>query len=68
MSVKFEKETIRNAPLPVNRNEDVAHKIGERLTGGKSQTGYLAVCASHLRHRPHPTFLGKHQLILTQCS
>ena len=43
MSVKFEKETIRNAPLPGNRNEDVAHKIGERLTGGKSETGYLAV-------------------------
>lgn len=45
MSVKFEKETIRNAPMPVNRNEDIAHKVGERLTGGKSQTGYLAVCA-----------------------
>lgn len=45
MSVKFEKETIRNAPLPVDRREDVAHKIGERLTGGKSQTGYLAVCS-----------------------
>lgn len=44
MSVKFEKETIRNAPVPGPRNEDFAHKVGDRLTGGKSQTGYLAVC------------------------
>lgn len=43
MSVRFEKETVRNAPVPGQRQEDVAHKIGERLTGGKSNTGYLAV-------------------------
>ena len=46
MSVKFEKETVRNAPVPGNRKEDVAHKLGEALTGGKSQNGYLAVCDS----------------------
>lgn len=44
MSVKFEKETIRGAPVPGARQEDAAHKLGEALTGGKSQTGYLAVC------------------------
>ena len=43
MSVKFEKETVRNAPIPGGKETDVAHKLGEKLTGGKSQTGYLAV-------------------------
>ena len=48
MSVKFEKETVRTTvgpqgPLPVRRDESTAHKIGEALTGGKAQTGYLAV-------------------------
>ncbi|KAL9105772.1 MAG: hypothetical protein Q9227_009120 [Pyrenula ochraceoflavens] len=52
MSVKFEKETIRGAPLPVDRNEDVAHRIGERLTGGKSQTGYLAAYLKQLQTNP----------------
>ena len=45
MSVKFEKETIRNTPIPGGRRQDIAHEVGERLTGGKSQMGgYLAVC------------------------
>ena len=43
MSVRFEKETIRDAPIPGGRRTDIAHEVGERLTGGKSQTGYLAV-------------------------
>ena len=43
MSVKFEKETVRNTPIPGAKETDIAHKIGEKLTGGKSQTGYLAV-------------------------
>ena len=43
MSVKFEKETIREAPVPGGRKVDFAHEIGEKLTGGESQTGYLAV-------------------------
>ena len=43
MSVAFQKETVRGpAPLVDNRG-DTAHKLGEALTGGKSQTGYLAV-------------------------
>ena len=45
MSVKFEKETIRDAPVPGGRREDVAQKMGETLTGGMSQPGYLAVSA-----------------------
>ena len=43
MSVKFEKETVRESPIPGGRRTDIAHEVGERLTGGKSQTGYLAV-------------------------
>lgn len=45
MSVKFEKETVRTAPVPgLNAGkEDTMHKIAEMVTGGKSQTGYLAV-------------------------
>ena len=45
MSVKFEKETVREAPVPGGRRVDFAHEIGEKLTGGESQTGYLAVSA-----------------------
>lgn len=44
MSVKFEKETIKEAPIPGGGvKQSFAHEIGERLTGGESQTGYLAV-------------------------
>lgn len=47
MSVKFEQETIRNAPIPGDRKHDIVHAIGEKLTGGAaapgSKTGYLAV-------------------------
>ena len=43
MSVKFEKETIRNAPIPGDRKESLAHELGERLTGGDTAQGYLAV-------------------------
>jgi hypothetical protein len=52
MSVKFEKETIREAPLPGGRSTDLAHEIGERLTGGKSQTGYLAAYLNQLQKSP----------------
>lgn len=45
MSVKFEKETIRDTPIPGQRKEGLAHELGERLTGGESQAGYLAVGA-----------------------
>ncbi len=43
MSVKFEKETIRDTPIPGGRKHELAHEIGERLTGGESQAGYLTV-------------------------
>jgi hypothetical protein len=55
MSVRFEKEQVRTtAPLiPGGRDETTAHKIGEALTGGKQQTGYLAV-----RHTKPSTMIG----------
>ena len=44
MSVRFEKETIKEGPAPRGGiKHQIAHEIGERLTGGESQTGYLAV-------------------------
>ncbi|KAL8987584.1 MAG: hypothetical protein Q9169_008682 [Polycauliona sp. 2 TL-2023] len=45
MSVKFEKETIKNTPIPGGKKHEIAHEIGERLTGGEGgAAGYLAVC------------------------
>jgi hypothetical protein len=47
-TVQFQQQTTR-ATVPVGSGKnDTAHKIGEALTGGKSQSGYLAVqeCAS----------------------
>ncbi|MCJ1375168.1 hypothetical protein MMC20_006402 [Loxospora ochrophaea] len=52
MSVKFEKETIRDAPIPGGRRHEIAHEVGERLTGGKSQTGYLAAYLEQLQKNP----------------
>jgi hypothetical protein len=49
MSVKFEKEQIRTTTGAVGKDQDTIHKIGEVLTGGKQQNGYLAVCG------PDPT-------------
>ena len=54
MSVKFEQEKIKTtgalvpgvagiAGAAAGRDETTAHKIGEALTGGKQNTGYLAV-------------------------
>ena len=43
MSVKFEKETIRNAPVPGDKQTDIVQKVSETLTGGKTKNGYLAV-------------------------
>jgi hypothetical protein len=43
MSVKFETETVREAPIPGGRQTDIVHAVGERLTGGNTATGYLAV-------------------------
>ena len=43
MSVKFEKETVKDAPIPGGRKHEIAHEIGERLTGGETAQGYLEV-------------------------
>ncbi|MCJ1274970.1 hypothetical protein MMC21_002769 [Puttea exsequens] len=52
MSVKFEKETVKDAPLPGGRKHEVAHEIGERLTGGESAQGYLAAYLEQLQKNP----------------
>ena len=45
MSVKFEKETVKDSSIPGlrGRKHEIAHEIGERLTGGETAQGYLAV-------------------------
>lgn len=45
MSVKFDKDsgTARSAE---NASKDLAHQVGERLTGGETGKGYLAVRVS----------------------
>jgi hypothetical protein len=46
MSVKFEKETIQTGPVPVpppTEKHGLVHRVGERLTGGETTKGYLAV-------------------------
>jgi len=52
MSVRFEKETVRGTAPLVGNGGDTAHKIGEALTGGKSQTGYLAAYLKQLQSNP----------------
>ena len=50
MSVRFEKETVRDMPAPGGRKHEIAHEIGERLTGGDTAAGYLAVCSPSQSH------------------
>ncbi|KAI9803214.1 MAG: hypothetical protein M1825_002005 [Sarcosagium campestre] len=57
MSVKFEKETIRDTTVGGGRQRgikhEIAHEIGERLTGGESTTtGYLAAYLEQLQKNP----------------
>ncbi|KKA22234.1 Uncharacterized protein T310_3729 [Rasamsonia emersonii CBS 393.64] len=42
MSVKFQQETVRTTSGIRPAAKELAHEVGERLTGGKTQTGYLA--------------------------
>lgn len=42
MSVKFKEETVR-AVSSGGKHEGLAHRVGERLTGGHTTSGYLAV-------------------------
>lgn len=47
MSVKFQENiTTRTtqAVKPEHLTHELAHKVGERLTGGDTAQGYLAVC------------------------
>ena len=50
MSVKFEQETVKETSAPrgqkLETKHEFAHEIGERLTGGETSTGYLAVSFS----------------------
>lgn len=39
-TVKFQQETVRAAE---KKSEELAHRVGERLTGGMTASGYLAV-------------------------
>lgn len=42
-SVKFQNDaTVRGVQ---DTTEDFAHRVGERLTGGDTQKGYLQVCS-----------------------
>ena len=49
MSVKFQQETVRETGTPIpggsklGFKHEIAHEIGEKLTGGESTQGYLAV-------------------------
>ncbi|KAL9632881.1 MAG: hypothetical protein Q9164_005033 [Protoblastenia rupestris] len=52
MSVKFEKETVRDTPIPGGRKHEIAHEIGERLTGGETAQGYLAAYLQQLQTNP----------------
>ncbi|KAI9876673.1 MAG: hypothetical protein M1830_005988, partial [Pleopsidium flavum] len=52
MSVKFEKETVRETAIPGGRRHELAHEMGERFTGGKGQTGYLAAYLQQLQSNP----------------
>ncbi|EFE29963.1 integral membrane protein, Mpv17/PMP22 family, putative [Trichophyton benhamiae CBS 112371] len=52
-SVKFEKDTVRTAGTAATKaSEDLVHAVGERLTGGKSQNGYLAAYLKELQSNP----------------
>jgi hypothetical protein len=46
MSVKFQENitTRTRAVGPEHLTHELAHKVGERLTGGDTPQGYLAVC------------------------
>ncbi|OQD76580.1 hypothetical protein PENDEC_c004G06409 [Penicillium decumbens] len=52
MSVKFKEETIRAVADAGGKPEDLAHRVGERLTGGKTHTGYLAAYLRQLQQNP----------------
>ncbi|GAD99965.1 integral membrane protein 25D9-6 [Paecilomyces variotii No. 5] len=53
MSVKFQEETVRMATqAPQHHKEHLAHRVGERLTGGNTPNGYLAAYLRQLQSNP----------------
>ncbi|KAJ5560942.1 hypothetical protein N7535_009139 [Penicillium sp. DV-2018c] len=53
MSVKFQEETVRTAVAAAgDKSEDLAHRVGERLTGGKTAAGYLQAYLLQLQKNP----------------
>ncbi|GIJ89385.1 hypothetical protein Asppvi_008325 [Aspergillus pseudoviridinutans] len=49
MSVKFQEEVTKSLR---HDTKELAHKVGERLTGGDTQTGYLALYLRQLQSNP----------------
>ena len=45
MSVKFQEEAVRTV-TGGGKSEDLVHRVGERVTGGKTANGYLQVCSA----------------------
>ncbi|KAK2743964.1 hypothetical protein FQN55_007013 [Onygenales sp. PD_40] len=52
MSVKFEKEITRTTEKVKDKVKDDLHKVGDRLTGGKTKAGYLAAYLQQLQSNP----------------
>lgn len=52
MSVKFQEETVRATAPVVGRDQSTAHRIGEALTGGSTEKGYLAAYLKQLQSNP----------------
>ncbi|PLN81251.1 hypothetical protein BDW42DRAFT_169495 [Aspergillus taichungensis] len=53
MSVKFQDKAHEEAAKSIRKEtKELAHHVGERLTGGNPQTGYLALYLKHLQSNP----------------
>ncbi|KAH8705284.1 integral membrane protein 25D9-6 [Talaromyces proteolyticus] len=54
MSVKFQEDVTTRTRVgrPENLTHELAHKVGERLTGGDTHTGYLAAYLKQLQSNP----------------
>ncbi|KAJ5940294.1 hypothetical protein N7516_000462 [Penicillium verrucosum] len=51
MSVKFQEEAVRTV-TGGGKPEDLVHRVGERLTGGKTAAGYLQAYLLQLQKNP----------------
>ncbi|OJD12552.1 hypothetical protein AJ78_06879 [Emergomyces pasteurianus Ep9510] len=52
MSVKFDKVVSHTTDMVKEKVKDDLHRVGDRLTGGKSTTGYLAAYLQQLQSNP----------------